>query len=144
MIAYFEPTTPLFESSPFLVVSDLVAHREPEFVRVDRGDVVLAVRGNGHAPRSRVWLVEAVYRVRHSQETSDAFEFGLDLVARFDARGVSIHRDEVLAACNWIPNPSRFFKPVPTSVWAWLEHVHGFDVAVDETRRPTLVRTASV
>jgi hypothetical protein len=114
----------------WLSFSDLIGCKQPAFVSLAAGDMVLTLdperRPLGVAQE---WLLRRVFRVSNFEETGDAFEYRLDLQCVLSPpEGTPLYavsRAELLWAHNWFPDPDAFFKPFPRAVWNWLRDVKG-------------------
>ena len=113
----------------WLNFSDLIGMKEPSFIFVQEGDLILAMEPIGRHVLLQEWLLRRVFRVSRAEETGDALDFELQVDrVLFEAGGASRHtvsRQELLEAHSWVPDPAEFFKACPRSVWVWLCDVKG-------------------
>ena len=122
---------PTWGQEVWLSFSDLVPSKEPAFEVLGRGDLVLSFEPGPALPCFGVqeWILCRLFRVSRFEETGDAFNYWLDLVATLSgppgAARYSVTRDDVLQADNWFPAPEPFFKPLPRTVWMWLRDTRG-------------------
>jgi hypothetical protein len=121
---------PSWEREAWFSFSDLIASKQPAFVALRRGDLVLSLESGPSVPCFGVqkWTLHRVLRVSDFEETGDAFNYSLDLVAMLSGPGAarcSVTRDELLREHSWFPAPEGFFKPLPRVIWRWLRDVRG-------------------
>lgn len=129
-IAYMKDAGPP-EDDKWINFSDLIGFREPEFVFLHPGDLLLTLDSHVASVPASSWILKALYKVRDSEETGDAFVFYLDLLSGFSSdqadpgMEIVLHREEMLAELSWFPSPASFFKPFPLAAWGWLKEVKG-------------------
>ncbi len=119
-----------WRNNAWLSFSDLIGPKQPAFVFLGAGDLVLTLEPDRGHSWVEEWLLGRVFRVSKFEETGDAFNYSLDLECILSQPGggaprYTVSRTELLRAHNWFPDTDGFFKPFPRAVWTWLRDVKG-------------------
>jgi hypothetical protein len=118
-----------WQNDVWLSFSDLIGRKQPTFVFLEAGDLVLTLEPGRRIFGVEEWFLGGVFRVSKFEETGDAFNYTLDLECTLSqpegTPRYTVSRAELLRAHNWFPDPEGFFKPFPRAVWIWLRDTKG-------------------